>query len=101
MNEELIKNAVKITKQREGILNSVQDSYIESIVKGVIKEIEKQHGIKADLSEDDVLMFVIDLASYRYSNRDSLEDMPRHLYFRLKNLYINEKNDTEEVKNDL
>lgn len=101
MNEELIKNAVKITKQREGILNNVQDSYIESIVKGVIKEIERQNGIKADLNEDDVFMFVVDLASYRYSNRDSLEDMPRHLYFRLKNLYINQKNDTEEVQNDL
>ena len=101
MNEELIKNAVKITKQREGILNNVQDSYIESIVKGVIKEIERQNGIKADLSKDDVFMFVVDLASYRYSNRDSLEDIPRHLYFRLKNLYINQNNDTEEVQNDL
>lgn len=98
MNEELIKNAVKITKQREGILNSVQDSYIESIIKGVIKEIEKQNGIKVDLSEDDIFVFVVDLASYRYSNRDSLEDMPTHLYFRLKNLYINQKNDTEEVQ---
>lgn len=97
MNEELIKNAVKITKQREGILNSVQDIYIESIIKGAMKEVERQHGIKVDLADEDMFMFIVDLSSYRYSNRDSIEDMPRHLYFRLKNLYINRKNDVKEV----
>lgn len=95
MNEELIKNAVKVTKQREGILNSVQDDYIESIVKGVIRELEKQNGIKADLSDEDMFMFVVDFASYRYSNRDSIEGMPMHLKDRLRNMYINSKNDVE------
>lgn len=95
MNEELIKNAVKVTKQREGILNSVQDDYIESIVKGVIRELEKQNGIKADLSDEDMFMFVVDFASYRYSNRDSIEGMPMHLKDRLRNMYINSKNDME------
>lgn len=97
MNEELIKNAVKITKQREGILNSVQDTYIESIVRGVISELEKQHGIRVDLKDYDIFMFVVDYASYRYSNRDSIENMPDHLSFRLRNFYVNRKNDTEEV----
>lgn len=95
MNEELIKNAVKVTKQREGILNSVQDDYIESIIKGVIRELEKQNGIKADLSNEDMFMFVVDFASYRYSNRDSIEGMPMHLKDRLRNMYINSKNDVE------
>lgn len=97
MNEELIKNAIKVTKQREGILNSVQDIYIESIIKGAMKEVERQHGIKVDLADEDMFMFIVDLSSYRYSNRDSIEDMPRHLYFRLRNFYVNRKNDTEEV----
>ena len=95
MNEELIKNAVKVTKQREGILNGVQDDYIKSIIKGIISELEKQNGIKADLSNEDMFMFIVDFASYRYSNRDSIEGMPMHLKDRLRNMYINSKNDAE------
>lgn len=95
MNEELINNAIKITKQREGILNSVQDNYIKSIITGVISELEKQNGIKADLSDEDMFMFVVDFASYRYSNRDSIEGIPLHLRDRLRNMYINSKNDVE------
>lgn len=95
MSEELINNAIKVTKQREGILNSVQDNYIKSIITGIISELEKQNGIKANLSDSDMFMFVVDFASYRYSNRDSIEGMPMHLKDRLKNMYINSKNDVE------
>lgn len=95
MSEELINNAIKVTKQREGILNSVQDKYIESIITGIISELEKQNGIKADLSDEDMFMFVVDFASYRYSNRDSIEGIPLHLRDRLRNMYINSKNDVE------
>lgn len=95
MNEELINNAVEVTKQREGILNSVQDNYIKSIITGIIRELEKQNGIKADLSDEDMFMFVVDFASYRYSNRDSREGIPLHLRDRLRNMYINSKNDVE------
>lgn len=96
MSEKLIDEAVKLVKQREGILSNVQDEYIKTIVKGVIKELSKQNGIKVDMNDMDIFTFVIDLASYRYSNRDSIEDMPKHLYFRLKNFYINKSNDVGE-----
>lgn len=96
MSEELIDKAVKLVKQREGILSNVQDEYIKTIVEGTIKELSKQNGIKVDMNDMDIFTFVIDLSSYRYSNRDSIEDMPRHLYFRLKNFYINKSNDVGE-----
>lgn len=90
---ELINNAVKLVKQREGILNNVQDEYINAIVEGVMSELENEHGIKVDLSAMDMFMFVVDMASYRYSNRDSLEGMSKHLEYRLKNFYMQKGND--------
>lgn len=94
-NGEKIDSLVTLVKQREGILNTVQDDYMEAIVKGVIRELEKQHGISVDLNDMDIFMFVVDMASYRYSNRDSIETFPRHLEYRLRNFYINKSNDIE------
>lgn len=94
-NGEKIDSLVTLVKQREGILNSVQDDYMKAIVEGVIGELEKQHGIKVDLNDMDIFMFIVDMASYRYSNRDSIETFPRHLEYRLRNFYINKSNDIE------
>ena len=98
MDVKLVDEAVTLVKQREGILNSIQDKYISAIVNGVISELERDYHIKADLSKMDVFMFVVDLSAYRYSNRDSLEGLPKNLEFRLRNLYIQECNDTGETK---
>lgn len=94
-NGEKIDSLVTLVKQREGILNSVQDDYMKAIVEGVIGELEKQHGIRVDLDDMDIFMLVVDMASYRYSNRDSIETFPRHLEYRLRNFYINKSNDIE------
>lgn len=99
MDVKLVDNAVELVKQREGILNSIQDKYITAIVNGAISELGREHGIKADMSKMDVFMFVVDLSAYRYSNRDSLEGLPKNLEFRLRNLYLQECNDTETIKN--
>ncbi|WP_243343767.1 hypothetical protein [Anaerococcus sp. AGMB09787] len=87
-NNEVIDRAVSLVKQREGILNNVQDSYIKAIVEGVISELENEHDIMVDMDSMDMFMFVVDMASYRYSNRDSLEGMSKHLEYRLKTFYI-------------
>lgn len=98
MDVKLVDNAVELVKQREGILNSIQDKYISAIVNGVIEELERDHHIKADMNRMDIFMFVVDLSAYRYSNRDSLEGLPKNLEFRLRNLYIQECNDIDETK---
>ena len=97
MDVKLITNAVELVKQREGILNSIQDKYITAIVNGVIEELERVHHIKADMNRMDIFMFVVDLSAYRYSNRDSLEGLPKNLEFRLKNLYLQRVNDIKPV----
>lgn len=98
MDVKLVDEVVTLVKQREGILNSIQDKYISAIVNGVISELERDYHIKADLSKMDIFMFVVDLSAYRYSNRDSLEGLPKNLEFRLRNLYIQECNDIDETK---
>src|SRR5574344_1110791 len=98
MDVKLVDEVVTLVKQREGILNSIQDKYISAIVNGVISELERDHHIKADLSKMDIFMFVVDLSAYRYSNRDSLEGLPKNLEFRLRNLYIQECNDIDETQ---
>lgn len=97
MDVKLVDNAVELVKQREGILNSIQDKYITAIVNGVISELEREHHIKADLSKMDIFMFVVDLSAYRYSNRDSLEGLPKNLEFRLRHFYLQKANDTETL----
>lgn len=97
MDVKLITNAVELVKQREGILNSIQDKYITAIVNGVIEELERDHHIKADMNRMDIFMFVVDLSAYRYSNRDSLEGLPKNLEFRLKNLYLQRVNDVKPL----
>lgn len=84
-----------VVKQREGILNSIQDEYLMSIIKGAIEELKRQQGININLDNMDHFMFIADLSAYRFSNRDSLESMPMHLEFRLRNLYVEHKNDIE------
>ena len=98
MDVKLVDEAVTLVKQREGILNSIQDKYISAIVNGVISELERDYHIKADLSKMDIFMFVVDLSAYRYSNRDSLEGLPKNLEFRLRNLYIQECNNIDETQ---
>lgn len=95
MDVKLVDEAAKLVKQREGILNSIQDKYITAIVNGVISELEREYHIKADLSKMDIFMFVVDLSAYRYSNRDSLEGLPKNLEFRLRHFYLQKANDTE------
>ena len=45
-------------------------------------------GLSLDMDNPHHLMFVVDLATWRYQNRDTMEAMPRHLQFRLHNMMI-------------
>lgn len=99
-DKELLDNLLSVVKQREGILNSIQDEYIKAIINGAIDELRKQQGIDVNLKDMNHFMFVVDLAAYRYSNRDSLEGMPQHLMFRLVNLYVEHTNDIKKDAED-
>lgn len=80
--------ALDLIKARLGITSSVRDTYLTAIVNGVVKELEDEKGLVLDGANPYHLMFVVDYATWRYQNRDTMEAMPRHLQFRLHNLMI-------------
>ena len=79
---------VALVKERLGIKTDVRDTYLTAIVGGVIKELEDEKGLVLDGTNPYHLMFVVDLTTWRYQNRDSTGAMPRHLQYRLHNLMV-------------
>nr|WP_245732713.1 hypothetical protein [Salinibacillus kushneri] len=67
----------------------MRDTYLQEIIKGVVTELEETKGLVLDSTNSFHLMFVVDLSTWRYQNKDSMDAMPRHLQFRLHNLIIN------------
>lgn len=81
--------ALELVKARIGITSKVRDFYLEKIIEGVISELKNVQGLSIDNDDPHLLMFVVDLSTWRYQNRDEMNGMPRHLQFRLHNLIIN------------
>ena len=67
---------------------AVRDNYLAAIISGVVYELEHEKGIALNPEDASHLMFCVDYATWRYQNRDSTTGMPRHLQYRLHNLYI-------------
>lgn len=79
---------VSLVKESIGIKTNVRDTIVTAIVKGVIKELEDEKGLKLDKENAYHLIFVVDYATWRYENRKDKGPMPRHLQFRLHNLMV-------------
>ncbi|MGD6832577.1 hypothetical protein ACQCT5_10460 [Sutcliffiella halmapala] len=80
--------ALPLVKARLGISSAVRDEYLAAIISGVNSELKDTHGIVLSEHNPSHLMFVVDLSTWRYQNRDSAGGMPRHLQFRFHNLLI-------------
>lgn len=81
---------VSLMKARLGITSGVRDEYLLAIVRGVIDELRYQKGIQLDESDYCHLMFVVDYATWRYQSRDETGGTPRHLQFRMHNLFLHD-----------
>jgi len=79
-----------LVKARLGISTVVRDPYLTSMINGVIRELEKIHGLIINPADNSHLMFIADYSEYRYSNKDN-PIMPRHLQWRMHNLMISNK----------
>lgn len=86
--EQFKESALELTKARIGLSTSVRDAYLEKIVDSIITELSDSHGLSLKSDNSYHLMFVVDFADWRYSNRDSHKGMPRHLQFRLHNMIL-------------
>lgn len=79
---------LQLVKARLGISTNVRDTYLISIIESVIRELEDEKGIVLEGENMNHIMFVVDYATWRYQSRDSSGDIPRHLQWRLRNLFI-------------
>ena len=79
---------LELVRARLGLTSAVRDTYLAAIIDGIIKELTDEKGLVLDGTNPYHLMFVVDFATWRYQNRDTMEAMPRHLQFRLHNLFI-------------
>lgn len=93
MNE----TALQLVKARLGISSAVRDSYLTEIVKSVIIELTEMNGVFLKEDNSFHLMFVVDLATWRYQSRDSTGALPRHLQFRLHNLVIHSGGGVDDI----
>lgn len=85
MNTAII---LALVKERLGIRTDVRNTYLAAIINGVVKELEDEKGLVLDGANPHHFMFVVDYATWRYQSRDSNTGMPRHLQYRLHNLFI-------------
>jgi hypothetical protein len=84
---------VGLVKARLGISTTIRDTYLTAIADGVIKELEDEKGLVLDGANPYHQMFVVDYTTWRYQNRDSEGSIPRHLQFRMHNLFIHARGD--------
>lgn len=87
-----------LVKARIGISSNIRDTYLSAIVESVIKELEYEKGIKLDSENMIHVMFIVDYSTWRYESKGSEKSMPRHLKFRLHNLFISQaKGDSNDT----
>lgn len=79
-----------LTKARLGISATIRDTYLIAIIESVVKELEDEKGIKLDPDNMNQVMFIVDYSTWRYQSKDEVKGMPRHLQFRLHNLFISQ-----------
>lgn len=79
---------LELMKARLGISTDVRDTYLTSIIDSVLKELEDEKGIILEIGNMNHTMFVVDYATWRYQSRDSSGALPRHLQWRLHNLFV-------------
>lgn len=77
-----------LLKSNLGMGSTFRDPYLTKMIEGILSELTVEKGITLDPADANHLMFVVDLAAWRFTARDSKEDMPRHLSFRMRNLFI-------------
>lgn len=87
------ETALPLVKARIGLSTTVRDEYLEHIIDSIVTELKEVNGLSLKKDDPFHLMFVVDFADWRYSNRDSEKGMPRHLQFRLHNMILKKVTD--------
>lgn len=82
-----IETILSLVKATLGYKSEVRDILLTKIIESIIDELETGKGISIDLENNEQLMFIVDLAVFRYKNQGG-SIMPRNLDYRLKNIIM-------------
>lgn len=85
---------LRLTKARLGISTNIRDEYLTAIIQGVISDLQQNMGIPLSFTNSEHQMFVTDYAAWRYQSRDKDTGLPRHLQFRMHNLFVKSGGDS-------
>lgn len=92
MTDAEIALALTMVKQRLNRLDAALDDYLKARIRAAYDTMTGW-GIHPDLSGMGDLMFLVDLAVYQYSNRDSAVGEPRWLIKRRNDRWLMERRD--------
>ena len=79
-----VLNLVKVIL---GYRTNVRDMLLEKIIDSVVDELEKVKGVPFAFDNNETVMYVVDIAVFRYQNMGG-GTMPRNLEYRLRNLIV-------------
>jgi len=79
-----VLNLVKVIL---GYRTNVRDMLLEKIIDSVVDELEKVKGVPFAFDNNEIVMYVVDIAVFRYQNMGG-GTMPRNLEYRLRNLIV-------------
>lgn len=78
---------LNLVKAILGYRTNVRDMLLEKIIDSVVDELEKVKGVPFAFDNNEIAMYVVDMAVFRYQNMGG-GTMPRNLEYRLRNLIV-------------
>ena len=80
-------DVLNLVKTILGYRTNVRDMLLEKIIDSVVDELEKVKGVPFDFNNNEIVMYVADMAVFRYQNLGG-GNIPRNLEYRLRNLIV-------------
>lgn len=80
-------DVLNLVKAVLGYRTNVRDMLLEKIIDSVVDELEKVKGVPFNFDNNEIVMYVVDMAVFRYQNLGG-GTIPRNLDYRLKNLIV-------------
>lgn len=90
---DFVQRALSLTKAKLGITSTVRDELIQANIEAIIDELQTEKGLILNLDSPNLLMFVVDYATWRYQSVELVKpeeapEMPSHILLRLHSLMI-------------
>ena len=87
MEQQQRNDVLNLVKAILGYRTNVRDELLFRIIDSVVDDLEKIKGVPFDFGNNEIVMYVADMAVFRYQNLGG-GTMPRNLEYRLRNLIV-------------